>query len=89
MVAAELSVTNQLGEESVSGDFAGIFPDYFWERNVYEAGSNGLYQVDIRVVHNVKKRAASETSMSILMFRPGTGIGGVGTPTGMNRGGRR
>ena len=68
-----LSVTNTLGEESVSGDFAGLFPDYQWERNVSEAGTNGLFQVDIRVVHTVRKRASSETSMSILLFRPGTG----------------
>ncbi|HYV27632.1 MAG TPA: prepilin-type N-terminal cleavage/methylation domain-containing protein [Candidatus Eisenbacteria bacterium] len=81
MVAAELSITNQLAEESVSGDFAGLFPDYFWERTVYEAGTNGLYQVDIRVIHNVKKRASSESTMSILLFRPGSGA-----PGGINRG---
>ena len=87
MVAAELSVTNKLGEESVSGDFEKLFPDYFWERNVIEAGTNGLFQVDIRVVHSVKKRASSESTMSILLFRPGSGgLSGSGAPGGMNRG---
>ena len=86
MVAAELSVTNKLGEESVSGDFAGLFPDYQWERTVTEAGTNGLFQVDIRVVHNVRKRASSETAMSILLFRPGGGLGAPGAAGGMNRG---
>jgi prepilin-type N-terminal cleavage/methylation domain-containing protein len=84
MVAAELSLSNNLVEETVSGDFD-LFPNYSWTRDVYEVHSNGLYQVDITVVHNLPRRGLTESKMSVLMFRAPTGIGGQ---TGRRLGGR-
>ena len=74
MVAAELSLSNNLVEETVSGDFD-LFPNYSWERNVSEINTNGLYQVDITVVHKLPRRGVTETKMSVLMFRTPTGPG--------------
>lgn len=69
MLAAELAMTNQLAEGSDSGDFGDIFPKYRWIREVTEVGSNGLFQVDFAVIHDVRGRP-SETHMSILLYRP-------------------
>ena len=77
MVAAELSLSNNLVEETVSGDFD-LFPNYSWERDVSEINTNGLYQVDITVVHKLPRRGATETKMSVLMFRTPTGPAGFG-----------
>ena len=78
MLAAELSLSNSIVEESVSGDFD-LFPNYSWERDSYEVATNGLYQVDFTVVHKLPRRGLTETKMSILMFRqPTTAPGSVG-----------
>lgn len=69
MLAAELSLTNILGEGGDSGDFGDIYPDYRWEREVREVGSNGLFQVDFVVLQQVGRKAVP-TTMSILMYRP-------------------
>ena len=75
MLAAELSITNRLEEGAESGDFGDLWPDYRWEREIYEVGSNGLYQVDWLVLQRVGSREVPST-MSILMFRPGGVAGG-------------
>jgi len=49
MVAAQISLTNRLSEEFVSGDFEDMYPDYEWSRDTYEAATNGLFQVDMIV----------------------------------------
>jgi len=72
MLAAELAETNRLEEGFDSGDFGDIFPNYKWVRQITEVGSNGLYQVDFAVIHDVRGRSV-ETRMSILLYRPGTG----------------
>jgi prepilin-type N-terminal cleavage/methylation domain-containing protein len=84
MVAAELSLSNSLVEETVSADFD-LFPNYSWERDVYEVSSNGLYQADITVVHKLPRRGVTESKMSVLMYRapmgppkPGSGRRGGG-----------
>lgn len=69
MLAAELSLTNILSEGSDSGDFGDIYPDYHWEREVREVGSNGLFQVDFVVLQRVGRKEVP-TTMSILMYRP-------------------
>ena len=71
MLAAELAVSNRLEEASDSGDFGDIFPGYRWIREITEVGSNGLYQVDFAVIHDVRGRP-TETHMSILLYRPGS-----------------
>ena len=71
MVASMLSLSNTLEEGSDSGDFEGLVPDYRWERNITEVGSNGFFQVDIGVFKkNSHGKEVSET-MSVLMFKPG------------------
>ena len=71
MLAASLSLSNFLEEGHESGDFEDVFPNYQWEREIIEVGSNGLFQVDFFVF---KKDARGKTvgeSMSVLMFKPG------------------
>ena len=76
MLAATLSLTNQLEEGVESGDFhdlAGdLYRDYRWSREITEVSSNGLFQVDFVIFGNFGKRRSSESKMSVLMFRPGS-----------------
>jgi hypothetical protein len=71
MLAAELSLTNSLAEGADSGDFGDIYPNYHWERNISEVGSNGLFQVDFIVLQSIGRKGKEvPTTMSILMYRP-------------------
>lgn len=77
MIAGVYSYTNILVEETASGDFEDLYPDlypgYSWYRETVEVASNGLFQADFTVTHDVgKKRGVSETHMSILLYRPGS-----------------
>lgn len=69
MLAAQLSITNRLGEGSDSGDFGELYPDYTWTREIFEVGSNGLFEVDFTVRHRYG-REKSETHLGVLFFRP-------------------
>lgn len=86
MLAAVLTLTNKLEEGTASGDFEefypGLYPGCSWTREVYEAASNGLFQVDFTIAQSSEKKGASETKMSILMYRPGS-------PSRLNPGGSR
>jgi hypothetical protein len=80
LLAAAMSLTNKLEEGSESGDFEdiapGLYPGYSWGRDIYEVGSNGLFQVDFTVIRRSGKgHGPSETRMSILMHRPGSPTG--------------
>jgi hypothetical protein len=69
MVAAKLvGTTNKLFEGTESGDFGNLYPDYSYETAAYEAGTNGLWQVDIVV----RRRGVPQPvdSMSIYVFSP-------------------
>jgi type II secretory pathway pseudopilin PulG len=86
VLAAVLSLTNRLEEGSESGDFEdlfpGLYPDYSWSREIYEASSNGLFQVDFTVYRRGGRQTGpSETRMSILLFRPGSPTGGSLRPS--------
>jgi prepilin-type N-terminal cleavage/methylation domain-containing protein len=62
MLAAMLSLSNVLEEG---------FPDWAWERQIVEVGTNGLFQVDFRVF---KKQAGAKDiseDLTILMHKPG------------------
>src|SRR5881296_2405710 len=50
MAAAELFKTNVVFEGSENGDFGDAYPDYSWERIYTPAESNGLWQVDIKIL---------------------------------------
>ena len=79
LLAATLSLTNKLEEGTESGDFEdiapGLYRGYRWERFVEEVGSNSLFRVDFIVYYNQnrgKKKGASESHMSILLYKPGS-----------------
>lgn len=86
LVAAPLTLTNQLIEGSESGDFEdfypGLYQGYTWSRDVMEVGSNGLFQVDLYIYPDQKgrKKNAEPTKMSILMYRPGSPPGSATRP---------
>lgn len=68
-VAAELSLTNRLEEGFDSGDFGEFHPGYVWEREITQVMTNGLFRVDF-AVWSATDRAATESKMTILLFRP-------------------
>jgi len=79
-VAAEVSLTNQLEEGVISGDFGDLYPGAAWTAEVMLVGTNansrvgaftskGLFQVDLTIdwpEHGVAKQKQT----SILLFRP-------------------
>ena len=68
MVAAMFSLSNTLDEGSYSGDFEGLVPGYNWNAEIFEAGSNGFFQIDISVrSKNASGKEVGET-MSMLKF---------------------
>lgn len=80
ILAAAMSLTNKIEEGSEAGDFEdiapGLYPGYSWTRDAFEVGSNGLFQVDFTVVRRSGKgRRPSETTLSVLMYRPGSPTG--------------
>ena len=71
MLASMISLSNTLEEGFEGGDFEEIFPDYRWERQIVEVGSNGFFQVDFVVFKkNAQGKEISEP-LSILMYKPG------------------
>ena len=83
MIAAVLSLTNRLVEGTESGDFediaGNVYKDYTWQREVYEVGSNGYFQVDFYVFNDGKK-GADPATMSIRLYRPESPPGSVTQP---------
>jgi hypothetical protein len=74
ILAGALTLSNTLEEGFESGDFGELGPefnDYHWERQIFEVGSNGLFQVDFVVFKkDVRGKEVSE-SMNVLMYKPG------------------
>lgn len=68
MVAAQLYRTNRLTEGTDSGDFGDIYPDFSWESETYEADTNGLWEVDIRVLRRGNPQPVD--SMSVWIYSP-------------------
>ena len=68
MAAADLFKTNLVFEGSETGDFGDAYPEYSWERIYTPAESNGLWQVDIKIM----RRGAHQPvdTMSLLLFSP-------------------
>jgi hypothetical protein len=76
MVAAKMvGTTNKFYEGTESGSFGDLYPelgnlysDYSWEKETYEAQTNGLWQLDIVV----RRRGLQQPvdSMSILVYSP-------------------
>jgi len=68
MLAAELSLTNKLSEGTESGDFGKLYPDYHWTREIQEASTNGLFQVDFTVYR--RGIQTPESHLSFLLYKP-------------------
>ena len=79
MVAAQVANTNKLFEGSESGDFGKMYPDYSWDSDRYEVGTNGLWQVDIIVRRRGLQKPVDV--MSIWLYRPESQQSGFGRPT--------
>jgi Tfp pilus assembly protein PilV len=73
MVAAQVCNTNRLTEGTQSGDFGNLYPGYSWEAEIYEAATNGLWEVDI-VVHR-RGVAQPVDTMSVYKFAPDSQAG--------------
>lgn len=71
MLAAEMTLTNQLEEGVESGDFGKMYRDYTWGKDSYEVGTNGLWQVDFKIFRRGQGHVPDST-MSILVFSPGS-----------------
>jgi hypothetical protein len=75
VLAAELTLTNQLIEGSDSGDFEDMFPGlyrgYSWSRDILEVYSNGFFRVDFIIYHDAVKGAQPRGS-SVFFYKPGS-----------------
>ena len=68
MAAAELFKTNVVFEGSETGDFGDAYPEYSWERIYTPAESNGLWQVDIKIMRRGVHKPVD--AMSMLLYSP-------------------
>jgi hypothetical protein len=79
-VASELSLTNQLVEETVSGnlsEFLGkAYQDYQWTYVIEEAQTNKLFKVDIILQDNARGRAVV-SRITLLLYRPQSPAGSL------------
>ena len=81
-----LSTTNRVTEGLESGDFSDLadfqdeYRDFSWEKETTFFASNGLWQVDYRVINN--RLRSVESAISTFYFDPNTqqGASGVGMP---------
>ena len=71
MLAAEMTLTNQLEEGMESGDFGKMYREYTWTKETAEAGTNGLWQVDFAIYKRGQGHVPDST-MSILLYSPGS-----------------
>ena len=75
MIASELSLTNQIVEESQSGDFGKMYPGYTWAADINEVLTNKLFQVDYVVQNSDTKQVVQK--MSVLFYRPQSPAGSL------------
>ena len=81
-----LSITNRVTEGIESGEFSDLadfqdeYRDYSWEKETTFFASNGLWQIDYRVINN--RLRSTESAISTFYFDPNTqqGASGVGMP---------
>lgn len=78
MLAAELSLTNQLSDgESVHGEFGKEYPGFSWVRTSTEVSSNGLFLVNFEILKRDGYRREAYDKLSVLMYRPESQKGGL------------
>lgn len=82
LIAAMLSLTNQLIEGVVQGDFEeiypGEYPNWRWATDIQEVWSNGLFRADI-VVFRDAKHGPAQAELSVLFYRPDSPPGKAST----------
>jgi hypothetical protein len=83
-VAAMISLTNTLEEVTESGDLGPEHPEVQYTWTATEAGTNGLFKVNIVVSQPVNGRML-ETPLEIFLFRP-QGAPQAGATTGTRQG---
>jgi Tfp pilus assembly protein PilV len=73
MLAAMLATTNKLEEGSVEGRFEdiapGLYPGFKYTEDVFEADTNGLWQVDFFIARE-GKNYAEKPDLSVLFWIP-------------------
>jgi hypothetical protein len=76
------SITNKVKEGLESGEFSDLaefqdqYRDYSWEKDTQYYATNGLWQVDYRVVN--KRSGQVESSVRTLFYDPNTQSGAFG-----------
>ena len=73
MVAAQMFKTNRIYEGKDSGDFGETYQGYSWETEAFEVETNGLWQVDIRVLRRGNPDPVDRAS--IFIFSPESSSG--------------
>lgn len=75
ILAAELTLTNQLVEGSDSGDFEDMFPGlyrgYTWTRQITEVYSNSFFRVDV-AIFNDGARGSEPRQSAFFLHKPGS-----------------
>jgi Tfp pilus assembly protein PilV len=81
VLAAELTLTNQLQEGSDSEDLGKMYPGYNCEEQKTLFKSNGLFRVDFVVTGpSVGGQAPAPSVMSVLYWKPNS-VSGLSTPS--------
>jgi hypothetical protein len=77
MVAAELSLTNQLEEGPIPPEiiqhFEHMYPNYTCTGTIFEKETNGLFQVDIEVGGLTAGKHITSSKNSVYLFKPQSG----------------
>src|SRR5579862_3302918 len=68
MIAAQFTISNQMDEGSLSGNFGdvGIYDAYHWVSDCKEATTNGLFEMDFVVVD---PNGVKSSSLSTMFYR--------------------
>jgi hypothetical protein len=81
MLAAEVSLTNQLSDgKSEHGDFGQTYPGFTWEREEYQIGSNGLFEVNFFIFKRSDHGPELYDAMSIWLYKPESQRGSLSRP---------
>jgi Tfp pilus assembly protein PilV len=67
MVIGDLYQTNILMEGPTDGDFGDLYPGYKWMYNITQIATNGLFEVDLFIIH---PNGDSETNLTVTLWRP-------------------
>jgi hypothetical protein len=77
MIAAQIALTNQMQDETVSGSFGGdngigVYKDYRWAYQCRQVATNGLFQIDFVVID---PNGVQSSLLSTIFYRPDSSTG--------------